>query len=166
MNQWIKTHLNCRHSHGNSGAKPAWQRLIIMLGGIIMNVLLGIFIYWMLLFFNGEEYIPTANLKYGVAVDSMGYEMGFRNGDEVLAVDGKPVENYARIPSTIIINMAKNVTVKRDGQQVNIPISNEMIKKAIDTKSVDFVNIRMPFVIKAFSTSSPAREAGLMEKDR
>src|SRR6478735_8468003 len=103
-------------------AKPAWQRLIIMLGGIIMNVLLGIFIYWMLLFFNGEEYIPTANLKYGIAVDSIGYEMGFRSGDEVLAVDGKPVENYARIPSTIIINMAKNVTVKRDGQEVNVPI--------------------------------------------
>src|SRR6185295_5066438 len=71
-------------------SKPAWQRLIIMLGGIIMNVLLGIFIYWMILFFNGEEYIPTANLKYGIAVDSIGWEMGFQNGDKVLAVDGKP----------------------------------------------------------------------------
>src|SRR5258705_5348831 len=58
-------------------SKPAWQRLIIMLGGIIMNVLLGIFIYWMILFFNGEEYIPNANVTYRIAVDSTGTSLGF-----------------------------------------------------------------------------------------
>src|SRR5438477_4283042 len=63
-------------------AKPAWQRLIIMLGGIIMNVLLGIFIYWMLLYFNGEQYIPNANVMYGIAVDSIGEDLGFKNGDK------------------------------------------------------------------------------------
>src|SRR5689334_19756939 len=69
-------------------SKPAWQRLIIMLGGIIMNVLLGIFIYWMLLFFYGEQYIPSQNLGYGIEVDSTGAGMGFQNGDQILAVDG------------------------------------------------------------------------------
>lgn len=146
-------------------SKPAWQRLIIMLGGIIMNVLLGIFIYWMLLFFAGEEYIPTSNLKYGIAVDSIGWEMGFQNGDKIVAVDGKPVENFNRVTATIIIDMAKEVTVDRNGEIVTVPIDQLMIKKAIDNKSVDFISARMPFVIKAFSANSAAKSAGLEIND-
>ncbi|MGB3076618.1 MAG: RIP metalloprotease RseP [Chitinophagales bacterium] len=147
-------------------SKPAWQRLIIMLGGIIMNVLLGIFIYWMLLFFVGEEYIPTTNLKYGIAVDSIGREMGFQNGDKILDVDGKPVENFNRVTSTIIIDMAQSVTVERNGQQVKVPIDQLMIKKAIDNKSVDFISARMPFVVKAFSANSIAKSAGMEVNDQ
>ncbi|MEO6169007.1 MAG: RIP metalloprotease RseP, partial [Chitinophagales bacterium] len=146
-------------------SKPAWQRLIIMLGGIIMNVLLGIFIYWMLLFYAGEEYIPTSNLKYGIAVDSIGWEMGFQDGDKIVAVDGKPVENFNRVTATIIIDMAKEVTVERNGEIVKVPIDELMIKKAIDNKSVDFISARMPFVIKAFSANSAAKSAGLEVND-
>lgn len=147
-------------------SKPAWQRLIIMLGGIIMNVLLGIFIYWMLLFFAGEEYIPTKNLSYGIAVDSIGREMGFQNGDQIIAVDGKPVENFNKIAATIIIDMAKVVTVQRNGETVQVPIDELMIKKVIDSKSVNFISARMPFVIKAFSPNSVAKTAGLEPEDQ
>jgi regulator of sigma E protease len=147
-------------------SKPAWQRLIIMLGGIIMNVLLGIFIYWMLLFFAGEEYIPTKNLSYGIAVDSIGREMGFQNGDQIIAVDGKPVENFNKIAATIIIDMARVVTVQRNGETVQVPIDELMIKKVIDSKSVNFISARMPFVIKAFSPNSAAKTAGLEPEDQ
>ena len=147
-------------------SKPAWQRLIIMLGGIIMNVLLGIFIYWMLLFFAGEEYIPTKNLSYGIAVDSIGREMGFQNGDQIIAVDGKPVENFNKIAATIIIDMARVVTVQRNGETVQVPIDELMIKKVIDSKSVNFISARMPFVIKAFSPNSVAKTAGLEPEDQ
>lgn len=147
-------------------SKPAWQRLIIMLGGIIMNVFLGIFIYWMLLFFAGEEYIPTKNLTYGIAVDSIGLEMGFQNGDQIVAVDGKPVENFNRVAATIIIDMANEVTVARQGETVQVPIDELMIKKAIDSKSVNFISARMPFVIKAFSPNSIAKTAGLEPEDQ
>ncbi len=147
-------------------SKPAWQRLIIMLGGIIMNVLLGIFIYWMLLFFAGEEYIPTKNLSYGIAVDSIGREMGFQNGDQIIAVDGRPVENFNKIAATIIIDMAKVVTVQRNGETVQVPIDELMIKKVIDSKSVNFISARMPFVIKAFSPNSVAKTAGLEPEDQ
>jgi regulator of sigma E protease len=147
-------------------SKPAWQRLIIMLGGIIMNVLLGIFIYWMLLFFAGEEYIPTKNLSYGIAVDSIGREMGFQNGDQIIAVDGQPVENFNKIAATIIIDMAKVVTVQRNGETVQVPIDELMIKKVIDSKSVNFISARMPFVIKAFSPNSVAKTAGLEPEDQ
>jgi len=147
-------------------SKPAWQRLIIMLGGVIMNVFLGIFIYWMLLYFSGEEYIPTENVKYGIAVDSIGSEMGFQNGDKIVAVDGKPVENFLKIPSGIIINLAQTVTVERNGQRLSVPIDQSMIKKAIDNKSVDFISIRMPFVVKGFASNSPAKSAGIEVNDQ
>ncbi|MBA2406690.1 MAG: RIP metalloprotease RseP, partial [Chitinophagales bacterium] len=147
-------------------SKPAWQRLIIMLGGIIMNVLLGIFIYWMLLYISGEEYIPTESVKYGIAVDSLGSEMGFKNGDRIVAVDGKQVENFLKIPSAIIINLANTVTVQRNGQQVSVPIDQSMIKKAIDNKSVDFLSIRIPFVVKGFAPNSPAKSAGIEVNDQ
>lgn len=147
-------------------SKPAWQRLIIMLGGIIMNVLLGIFIYWMILFFNGEQYIPTSRLTYGIATDSTGASLGFQNGDKILAIDGKPQENFDKIPGTIIINMAKSVTVERNGQIVDIPITGEKIKQVIDSKSVgDFINIRFPFVVGEVMPGSTARQMGLQKND-
>src|SRR6185503_5345194 len=100
-----------------------------MLGGIIMNVLLGIFIYWMLLFFYGEKYIPTANLTWGIAVDSTGTSLGFKDGDKILAIDGNPQENFDRVPGTIILDMAKVVTVDRNGQKVDIAITGSNIKQ-------------------------------------
>jgi regulator of sigma E protease len=147
-------------------SKPAWQRLIIMLGGIIMNVVLGIFIYWMLLYFNGEEYIPSSNLKYGIAVDSVGWEMGFQNGDKILAIDGKPVEDFNEVVGDIIFNMNSTVTVERNGQQVDVPVSESMVKKALDTKSMNFISVRMPFVIKSFGVVSAAKDVGMQENDQ
>ena len=73
-------------------SKPAWQRLIIMIGGVTVNVILAIIIYIGILFYYGEEILPTANLTYGVSCDSLALEMGLRNGDKILSVDGKEVD--------------------------------------------------------------------------
>ncbi|MBA3648139.1 MAG: RIP metalloprotease RseP [Chitinophagales bacterium] len=161
-----KEQLNLPPQPWEFRSKPAWQRLIIMLGGITMNVLLGIFIYWMILFFSGEEYIPAANVKYGIVVDSIGIELGLRNGDRIIAIDKEPVENFQKIPGSIIINMARSITVQRNGDQKEIPVSPLMIKKIIDTKSIDFISLRWPFVIKSFASGSVAKNAGLAENDQ
>ena len=73
-------------------AKPAWQRLIIMIGGVVVNVILGIVIYAGVLFTWGDQYIPTENLKYGIYTDTTGVQMGLQNGDKILTVDGDYVE--------------------------------------------------------------------------
>src|SRR3954470_7296264 len=79
-------------------SKPAWQRLIIMLGGIIMNVLVAFVIYAFILMIWGERKIPTSSMKYGVhVVDSTLYKIGIRNGDKILAVNGKPVDDYDKL---------------------------------------------------------------------
>src|ERR1043165_6942296 len=75
-------------------SKPAWQRLIIMIGGVTVNMLLGFFIFSMILFTWGEDYLPMANLKYGVYVDSVGQKVGIRNGDKIVSVNGKEVANF------------------------------------------------------------------------
>jgi len=146
--------------------KPAWQRLIIMLGGIIMNVLLGIFIYWMILFFSGEEFFPVKNMKYGLSADSIGREIGFKDGDQLIAIDGKPIDNFNKAPGTIIIDMASQVTVNRDGQRVDIPISQDQIRKIIDSKSAgDFISVRFPFMVDEVEPGTAAKELNLQPKD-
>jgi regulator of sigma E protease len=74
-------------------AKPAWQRLIIMLGGVTVNVILAIVIYIVMLAAWGEEYLPTKNVKYGISCDSLAMEMGLKNGDKILTVDNSRRDN-------------------------------------------------------------------------
>lgn len=147
-------------------SKPAWQRLIFMLGGIIMNVLLGIFIFWMLAFFNGEEYFPTSAVTYGIVVDSTGASLGLKNGDKIIAVDGVPEENFNKIPGTIILNMAKSITVDRNGEEMILPVTGEQIKKVIDSKSAgSFISVRFPFIIDKVSPGTAASEMNLQHRD-
>jgi regulator of sigma E protease len=112
-------------------SKPAWQRLIIMLGGVTVNLLLGFFIFAMILFTWGETYLPTENLKYGIYVDSLGKSIGLQNGDMILSVDNKKVENFSAITSEIILNQAKSIQVSRKGETLNIAIPEGTIRKLV-----------------------------------
>jgi len=111
--------------------KPAWQRLIIMLGGVTVNLLLAIAIYIVMLSAWGEQYLPATEVKYGITVDSLGYQMGLRNGDFIVSVDHKEVEDFAAIPKTIILEEASTIQVIRQGQPVNIQIPKDFIGKLI-----------------------------------
>jgi regulator of sigma E protease len=110
-------------------SKPAWQRLIIMIGGVTVNVILAIIIYIGILFYYGEEILPTANLTYGVSCDSLALEMGLRNGDKILSVDGKEVDNFKKVSMEIIMNEARTVQVMRDGKTENIVVPAGFIAK-------------------------------------
>src|ERR1700712_3183538 len=75
-------------------SKPAWQRLIVMLAGITVNIILGIFIFWMLTIKYGETYTPNANIKYGIVPGTVGEKMGLKAGDIIYAVNGIPVKRF------------------------------------------------------------------------
>jgi regulator of sigma E protease len=147
-------------------SKPAWQRLIIMLGGVTVNIILAVIIYIFLLFLWGEEYLPTSALKYGITVDSLGYQMGLRNGDQILSVDHKNVESFLDIPKNIILNEARTVEVMRDGKNIEITIPKEFIGKLIKTKSADFISVRFPFEVETVPSGTPADKAGIKVNDR
>jgi regulator of sigma E protease len=150
-------------------SKPAWQRLIIMLGGVTVNILLAIVIYIFLLFIWGEQYLPTSAVKYGISVDSLGYQMGLRDGDRIIAVDHKNVEAFLDIPKNIILNEARTVDVIRDGQPFEVTIPREFIGKLIKMKPGEFISlnsVRFPFVVESVPSGTPANKAGIKVNDR
>jgi regulator of sigma E protease len=147
-------------------SKPAWQRLIIMLGGVTVNLLLAIFIYIVLLMVWGEQYLPASALKYGISVDSTAYQMGLRNGDKIVSIDNKEVDNFESIPKTLILEEAKSVQVIRDGQKINISIPKKFISQLIKYKSTDFISFRFPFVVSSFTAGAPASRAGMQKNDQ
>lgn len=146
-------------------SKPAWQRLIIMLGGVFMNVVLAILIYIVMMAAFGEQYLPTSSVKYGIQVDSLGNEMGLQNGDKILSIDGNVVENFLKIPAHIIMDQAKTVQIERNGEFINLQIPSGFLSKLIKSENPGFILPRMPVRISGFAKKSNAVEAGLQEKD-
>ena len=146
-------------------SKPAWQRLIIMIGGVTVNIILGFLIYAMMLWHWGETYLPTKNVTYGVTVDSLAGTIGLKDGDKVLGVNGEPVENFAAIPKEIILKEAKSLQVDRNGQQLNIPIPAGFIRQMIKQKAT-LVSVRMPFIVDTVQPKSAAEKAGFRKGDQ
>lgn len=137
-------------------SKKAYQRLFIMLGGIIMNVLVAIFLYMIIFSIWGEEYLPTQNAKYGIMVDSTAESIGLRNGDIVTAVGGKPVARFNKIVPEIIFSEAASIQVKRDGETKEISIPAGTINKIIKSQKNSFIAPRMPVVVTAVPKKSEA----------
>lgn len=147
-------------------SKKSWQRLLIMIGGVVMNFILAFILYIAVLYAWGEQYLPTANMKYGIEVDSVGMKIGLRNGDKILSVDNMPVENFRKIIPTVILDKARTIQVERDGQKVDVEVSDEDLAMLIKSKGV--LSFRIPFDYKVakFAKSSAAKEAGLKVGDQ
>lgn len=146
-------------------SKPAWQRLIIMLGGVTVNFILGFLIYGFVLFNWGEDVLPTENVKYGMYADSFAMEMGFRTGDELVSVDNKPVENFNALRLEIFKNESKNAQVVRDGEQVSFDIPENLTGKLASYKGA-FVVPRYPFVIDEMLPEYPGAKTELKKGDK
>ncbi len=146
-------------------SKPAWQRLIVMIGGVTVNVLLAVVIYCMVLFVWGSEYLPTQNVKYGIYCDSTAIRMGLRNGDLVQTVDGKTVENFDKLALTIIMDKAKSIQVLRNGQAQNIPITDNDISQILKNP-LEFIQIQYPCEVDSVVPGMAAANAGLKKGDR
>jgi regulator of sigma E protease len=147
-------------------SKTSWQRLLIMTGGVLFNFISAILIYVVVLYSWGETFLPTANVKFGIVTDSVGYSIGLRNGDKILTVDNIYIENFSQIIPDIVLNARKTIQVDRDGQKLNIEIPREYVNKILKNKGM--IDARFPFgpfVINSFSKDSPARAAGVEAGD-
>ena len=147
-------------------SKPAWQRFIIMVAGVFMNVVLAVAIYIGLLAKEGEQYLPTAEVnKYGISVDSLGYELGFRDGDKILAIDGEYIEKFQDIPMQIILDKAKTVEVERNGKDTVINLPEDAVTKLLGSQDPNFITYRTPFVVADVVANSVAQAGGLQSGD-
>jgi regulator of sigma E protease len=146
-------------------SKKAWQRLLIMLGGIIVNVLLAFLIYAMILFAWGQKRLPLSELKAGITVaDSLAYKLGFQDGDRIISVNGKNLHYYDEVMPALLYG--ETVVVERAGQQQTLNLPVNFVEQLIDNKARQLFILPMPTIVGKVTKGSNAEKAGLKSEDR
>ncbi|HYC29196.1 MAG TPA: site-2 protease family protein, partial [Chitinophagaceae bacterium] len=130
-------------------AKPAWQRLIIMLGGVIVNFILALILFAFILFVWGEERLPVSNLKYGLSVDSLAQKAGLKNGDVIYAINNEPTSYLDEVRKGVFFNETVNLNVKRGGKDTVITLPKGFLSDLTKSQRQGFVYPRTPVIIKA-----------------
>ena len=165
-----KKHLEEEPQEWEFRSKPAWQRLIIMLGGVTVNFILGILIFAGIYFTWGDSYLPASEAKYGIHVDSLGYEIGLRDGDKVLSIGDKPFDKFNpnRFKLEIIIENPQSYKVLRDGKEIDIPIdpSYSSVLSTQANKEFSLFSYRYPYQLAEVDEKSPAYTSGLRTEDK
>lgn len=144
-------------------SKPAWQRLIVMVGGVTVNVLLAWFIYAAMLVYYGDEYVPADRLKYGIAVGEVGEQLGLQNGDQILKIDDKRVTRFSDVQIDVLLGDA--VTVLRDGKELTFDLPDEAKKSILDSEE-RFISPRYSNTIGVINPKSIADVEGLNVNDK
>lgn len=149
-------------------SKPAWQRLLIMLGGIINNFILAYIIYICVLFVWGDEYLAIKDVKHGFVYSQTAKDAGLKNGDLIYAIDNKKVQRFSHIAKDLIINNAKTLQIIRDGKHINFKIPSNFIQKLNEESSSTYKftppfyprMLFSPLAINSFPKKSLIKEAG------
>ena len=144
--------------------KPTWQRLLIMVGGVLVNFLLALFIYAMVLFTWGETYVPAQKMTQGMEFSQQAKSLGFQDHDVLLSTDDGDFKTFNGDMFRQIAN-AKQVTVLRDGQKVNIPLTGDLDLLEMIKNMPPFVRMYTPAVIDSVLPGSSAQKIGLQRGD-
>jgi regulator of sigma E protease len=150
-------------------SKPTWQRLLMMVGGVLMNFIFAMIIYIGILYIWGVEYLPTSEVKYGIVVGETGEKIGLKTGDKILSVDGKYIEDFMKIVPTIVLESAKTIQIDRNGQKVDLKIDNSSLATLYKGKNaMNVMTVRYPLdmVVEGFAKESPGKDAGLKIDDK
>ena len=142
--------------------KPAWQRLLVMAGGVLFNFIAAIIIYSSMLAAQGRSYIQNQGNK--IYVNELAYEMGFRNGDEILSMDGRTPEYFNDLQPDLARKKVKKVTVLRGADTLDLYIDQAMIGEILNSGSM--FELAIPFVIEQIQEGSPNKGSGLLPGDR
>ena len=147
-------------------SKPAYQRLIVMLGGVIVNVILAIVIFIGIAWFWGEEYLPSKNVTYGVHASDNAKAMGIQEGDIIVSIDGKELENFDALEAKLILTNPKTLEVKRNDTLVSLPVPNNFATTiAKFKKTAPFVIPRIPVIIDSVGKSSVMTSGSFQKGD-
>ena len=149
-------------------SKPAWQRLIVMMAGIVVNIVVGIFIFWMLTFKFGETFIPNSAVKNGINPGSIGRSIGLQQGDHVIAVNGKKVIRFDELTSSKVLLDKTNLTVVRGGKTLDVKVPDNLLNKVADLGLEEFIS-RVPLlstVVDSVVTGRSAAKVGMKKGDR
>lgn len=145
-------------------SKPAWQRLIIMLAGVVINFVLALFIFSMILFTWGEEKLPVENLKYGLAADSLALKVGIKDGDIITKVNGEALKFQDDLPKMMLLNEKVALTINRDGKDTIINFPPGFLKELTKNQLKNFVSVRIPNVVDSVDGSKIKYTSGSFQK--
>ena len=144
-------------------SKPAWQRLIIMLGGVTVNFILAFIIYIGMTFAYGELYISNSDLKDGVWITNPVIEKsGLKTGDKIVSVDGVNADRFHELNEKILLG--KEVVVERNGLEQKIVLPVDFINQLMNGKKISVVELRLPFIVSSIEDKSP-NKSSVKEKD-
>ena len=146
-------------------SKKTWQRLLIMVGGVLMNIILAFIIYIGIIYTWGSEYLPNDNLKHGIMVSEVGEQVGFRNGDKIISVDGEKYEKFNDIIHDILIDRKRNIQVLRNGVPTEITLDDEDLSLMLNSRGIFEPRMIFSISIGKLMKDSPAEHAGLMKGD-
>ena len=146
-------------------AKPAWQRMFIIAGGVLMNFVTAAVIYAMMLYTWGKEYIPMENAYLGYDYCQTALNNGFQNGDLIITIDGDTIEQQQEFVSKAVIEGKQNVVVLRNDEEVNIVLPKDFGEQVIAANEKGLLQLRIPFVINNVAEGTPAQAAGLQPND-
>jgi len=149
-------------------SKPAWQRLIVMMGGIVVNVITGVIIFIILTFNQGDQYLSKEELnKHGIVASTIAEEIGLKTGDRVLNISGEEYTRFSDLMSpNIFLDENVYLTVKRADETLKVSIPNDFINKIADNEKVPYISFRHPFNVGQIMPGSPADAAGLLAGDK
>jgi regulator of sigma E protease len=147
-------------------SKPAWQRLIIMLGGVVVNFILALAIFSMILYVWGEERLPVKNMKYGLAADSLALKVGIRDGDQIKAINGQPLQYINTLPRELILSESLSLTVNRNGNDTTIIMPEGFIRQLTKNQLGGFVSPRVPVYVDSVGASAKILQGDLKKGDQ
>lgn len=147
-------------------SKPAWQRLIIMVGGVTVNLILGFAIYSMILFVWGREYLPLKEVRYGVHPSAIMAGEGVQEGDVIMAVNGATPRTLEDVAKAILIDGARTLTVQRDGATVQVALSDQVADRILEANERSLFAPRVPFVVDTILPNGTAKDSELRKGDR
>ena len=148
-------------------SKPAWQRMIVMLGGIIFNVVLGVFIFAMMSYYYGERFTKNESVKNGVVASALAKEVGFETGDKLVSVNGKPIVYFEKaLGSDELLGDKTVYTIDRNGESKQIELPASFLAKFSENTKAEFLAPRQTFFIALLAPNANAEKAGLKVDDK
>ena len=146
-------------------SKPTWQRLLIMVGGVLVNFITAFVIFWLILFKWGESFIPADNARYGFAYHPIGHEIGLQDGDRVLKVDTFVIDNVLKVGRYLMLEEPGEMTVQRGDSVFTLPVPADIKTRLLAQEVRQFADYRFPVVVDSVIPGMAAAEAGLMKND-
>jgi regulator of sigma E protease len=150
-------------------SKPAWQRLIVMLGGVTVNLILGYLIYMMILFVWGQDRVDPNDMPYGIYVDELGQEHGLKTGDKLVSLNGVSYNSFLSYRKAIMLDNQTELVVLRDGKEIEISLPDDIEYKMIQNDPQNsLMSTPLPYIVDEYDEESEvtsAKDAGILPGD-